>query len=214
MSKRTWVIAGSVAVIGGIGFFLWWKYGRKPKATDTLPLDKSAPTTTPSGTPAAISDRPSDITAFQAFAKNKGADLGKSGVNKDGVDGAWGDKTQKAWDKYKDDYNKSLKTTSDTVQNQANIDSNFNKSVDAIDFLVGGGNIVGKSLIEKGSGKYFNMANKELGTLNKKGYAFGKAIEVLRFPEPNKENEYKIIFTGNNGVKYYTYASMSRVYTG
>ena len=110
MSKKAWLIAGSSVVLIGAGVFVWWKFFRTPKddSTDTGTTDTPSSTGgSYSGTPAPV-DRPSDITAFQQYAKSKGADLGKSGPNKDGVDGQWGSKTQAAWDKYKTDYNKQL----------------------------------------------------------------------------------------------------------
>ena len=98
MSKRTWVIAGSVAVIGGVGFFLWWKYGRKQKATNTLPLDKSAPTTTPSGAPVdsgtivpTLTEK--EVRSFQDFANFKKWTPALA------VDGKFGSKTAEAWNK-------------------------------------------------------------------------------------------------------------------
>jgi hypothetical protein len=41
--------------------------------------------------------KPNEVKSFQTFAKSKGANLGTSGVNKDGVDGKWGTSTEKAW---------------------------------------------------------------------------------------------------------------------
>lgn len=39
-----------------------------------------------------------DIHAKQAALVAAGYNLGKSGINKDGVDGAWGNKSKAAWD--------------------------------------------------------------------------------------------------------------------
>ena len=54
----------------------------------------------------ALGTSESEIMAFQQYAKGRGADLGKSGKNKDGVDGIAGSKTKAAYAKYGSDYEK------------------------------------------------------------------------------------------------------------
>jgi hypothetical protein len=53
----------------------------------------------------------SEIAAFQSFAKSKGADLGKAGV-----DGKWGNYTAAAWNQYGNQYLASLNPTTSTTQ--------------------------------------------------------------------------------------------------
>ena len=111
-TKRTAIIVGSVVVIGGVVGYLLWKR-KKDAKSDNSANDSSTtsqPTSTGGGSTSYSSDRPTDttgITAFQFYAKGKGANLGKSGVNKDGVDGVWGDKSQTAWNTYGEIYLKA-----------------------------------------------------------------------------------------------------------
>lgn len=112
-SNKALLILSSVVVIGGTVTYLLWKQGvfkgkgkpkdgEKPKeegVKDEQKQPSPTPTPTPS-TPVQPSELPttSDVRNFQRFAKTKGANLGVSGIDKDGVDGIWGSKSQLAWD--------------------------------------------------------------------------------------------------------------------
>jgi hypothetical protein len=110
--KRTLIISGSVVVIGGVvGYFVWkWWKNKKSATTPTDESTTSPPTSSGSPSPSYSSSRPTDktgITAFQIYAKSKGANLGKSGKNKDGIDGVWGQLSENAWLQYGDMYTKA-----------------------------------------------------------------------------------------------------------
>ena len=71
--------------------------------------------------------------AFQRWVKDTygdKADLGKYGINKDGIDGEFGDKTKLLWDKYGKEFSESQKAT--TPSSVLTSGSNFIPSSRAI----------------------------------------------------------------------------------
>lgn len=74
-----------------------------------------------------------DVFAFQRWVKDTygdKADLGKYGINKDGIDGEFGDKTKLLWDKYGKEFSESQKAT--TPSSVLTSGSNFIPSSRAI----------------------------------------------------------------------------------
>lgn len=123
--KRKILIWGSVLVIASVGGFLLAKYLKKKKeeeerkkaeleSSSSQPVSTSSSSTRPSAGSATVSNPFStkeELIAFQKYAKSKGANLGTSGPNKDGVDGSWGSKTAAAWATYGSEWKKISDTT-------------------------------------------------------------------------------------------------------
>jgi hypothetical protein len=118
--KKVLIIVSLLAIAGGVvGFVLYKKKKVKEQkkkeeeeklaAESKTNSDSKSYSQPSSGSSSSSStDRPADITAFQKYAKSKGADLGISGTNKDGIDGVWGGKTTTAWATYGAEYTKSI----------------------------------------------------------------------------------------------------------
>jgi hypothetical protein len=104
-TKKTLILTGiGITVLGLIAWAIHQHVKNNPKTPKDDPFASSpgaAPSTSEStsSNPLGSKDR---IIAFQKYAKSKGADLGTSGPNKDGVDGIWGSKTAAAWQRYGD----------------------------------------------------------------------------------------------------------------
>ena len=105
------VIIVAVILLSVAGWLIYKKFIKKDEEKNDNPLtDEGNPIVTDTNTN--TQDRPTDVLAFQKFAKSKGAYLGTSGPNKDGVDGIWGGKTASAWAIWKGDFLKPAKLES------------------------------------------------------------------------------------------------------
>ena len=114
MKKKKTVVVVIVIIVAVIllvvaGWLIYKKFIKKDEEKNDNPLtDDNAENPIVTDNNTNTQDRPADVLAFQKFAKSKGAYLGTSGSNKDGVDGIWGGKTASAWAIWKGDFlNKS-----------------------------------------------------------------------------------------------------------
>jgi hypothetical protein len=103
-TKKILLVSGSLLLIGG-AFWLWWR--NRPKKDETKTDEGTIDTgTTGGGTiggglPSSITDKPSNVLAFQKFANSKGY---KPKLVEDGI---WGAKTSAAWNIWGKEYSKS-----------------------------------------------------------------------------------------------------------
>jgi len=114
--SATVYIVGGVILLVAVGGLYWYYRSskRKEKETSLSSLDdissisdyqtppivpvttKPATTSTASGVVIKLGSRHPDVKILQRYLKNRGAYLGKSGKNRDGVDGIFGPLTAKA----------------------------------------------------------------------------------------------------------------------
>jgi len=114
-SSTIYIVSGLI-VLATAGGLYWYYQNRKRKKTEaslevtddlsTIPDYQTPPivpiptklktTTTSSGVVIKAGSRHPDVKILQRYLKNRGAYLGRSGKNKDGVDGIFGPLTAKA----------------------------------------------------------------------------------------------------------------------
>jgi len=114
--SSTIYIVGGLILLATAGGLYWYYQNRKRKKTEaslevtddlsTIPDYQTPPivpvttkpktTTTSSGVVIKAGSRHPDVKILQRYLKNRGAYLGRSGKNKDGVDGIFGPLTAKA----------------------------------------------------------------------------------------------------------------------
>ena len=140
----------------------------------------------------ALGTDPKEIMAFQAFAKSKGADLGKSGANKDGVDGIVGSKTKSAYAKYGAEWEAS-KTSNPAVGASSTVPTSTGGSTSS-NPAVGASSTAptstGGSTTDTASGKDGSTPKKGLSTMAWIGIGAGSLllIGVIYFiAKPSKD---------------------------
>ena len=144
-TKKALIIVTSLLVIGGVvGGILWKRKSDKKKAEaekERLRLEQedsernkntSGGGSTNSSSSSSVPGAPTEKTTikeFQEYAKSRGANLGTSGPNKDGVDGSWGGKSQSSWNLYGSDF---LKLADVAGESAAKMSENYKEAKEAM----------------------------------------------------------------------------------
>lgn len=200
-TKKKLLIGGALLVVAGVGGYFLYKFLKgkaekkrlKEEQKKLQEQQQTPPATITGGSVTPSSDRPANIMDFQRFAKSKGANLGTSGPNKDGVDGVWGSKTAAAWVTYKKAYSDYLAQASKTFAN----------TNDLLAANINGAN--GKDIYAIVDNPTFNMDNKPASTV-KAGSRMGKVVSAKK-----GTTGYSVTFKADNGVNYWTTSSGTKV---
>jgi len=105
-NKEVFIIGGSIVVLAGVGF-TWYYLKKKEERTNIASQSAKNPRVTTIEVPSSAVDNTSSfrirrgsrhpyVKILQRYLKMYKEDIGRSGANRDGVDGIFGPKTEKA----------------------------------------------------------------------------------------------------------------------